>query len=77
MQCRVSGCPNAKLKQHFGNTNTARTWPMDERNVDQLLAELSQYTSTTQYFRMGPWQLISDDSKHLAHIHPNVLINQI
>jgi hypothetical protein len=39
---------------------------MDRKKVDQLLIELSQYTSTTQYFRIGPRQLITDGVKHLA-----------
>lgn len=39
---------------------------MDKTETDQLLSGLAQYTSTTQYFRMGPRQLITDGAKYLA-----------
>lgn len=39
---------------------------MDKTEADQLQSMLVQYTSTTQYFRMGPRQLITDGAKYLA-----------
>jgi hypothetical protein len=39
---------------------------MDKQKVDQIATNLAQYTSTTQYFRMGPRQLITDGTKYLA-----------
>lgn len=39
---------------------------MDNMDVTQLQVALAQYTSTTQYFRIGPRQLITDGAKYLA-----------
>lgn len=39
---------------------------MDKNEAAQLKSALAQYTSTTQYFRMGAKQLITDGAKYLA-----------
>lgn len=39
---------------------------MGKTESTQLQTALAQYTSTTQYFRMGQRQLITDGAKYLA-----------